>query len=508
VASLRKRFRVRLDGRDHGEWMLLDTFDGRFARKGRRLVWLREVDQSVLALANEGDDVGEARLAEPLSDPPEFAARLPVGALRDQVERIAAVRRLHPVAKVEENASRYWILDDEEKARVRLRFAALRVRDPERPDRVVEVPAVLRVAEVPGYHRDFHEVIRFLGEERRLQPVADDAAAQAMAALGYRAGTTAKIAVAMLPEDPSPRVALSIQRSLLEVMEANLAGIRSDSDTEHLHDFRVAVRRSRTLLKTFRTLLTGPEVEAIRGALEWLGGETGPTRDADVHLLTLDRAAENLPPGEREALRPLIEHLSARRQAEWMGLLESLDSPQFSRLVEQIEAFSDPEGEFARGCPEIPTIGDFAAQQLADGYRRLLERGRKLRRHSPDAAVHRARIQGKRLRYLLEFFRSLYPPKRIDPVIKSLRRLQDELGSFNDASVQEQVLRDLARDRVAQGGANADELIALGRLVDRLEREKERCRAGAARRFARFDSGTTRERFERLWRTDELGAEP
>jgi CHAD domain-containing protein len=489
---------VLLDGRDRGEWTLLDTFDGRFARKGRRLIWLRDVDQSVLALANAGDDVGDARLAVSLPERPEFAGELPPGLLHDQVERISGVRRLHPVASIEEHSSRYRILDDEEKTLVRLRFAASMARDPERADRAVAVPAVLRVGEVRGYQHDFQEVARFLTEERGLQPVAADTGEQALTALGRRAGTTARIDVAMLPNDAAVRVALSIQRALLEVMRANLAGIRSDSDSEHLHDFRVAVRRSRTLLKTFGGLLTGPEVETILGGLEWLGGETGPTRDADVHLLALDRAAGDLPPGDREALRPLIENLSARRHTAWKGLVQAIDSPRFARLMEQLEAFSDPRGALACACPQTPTIAEFAAPQISDGYRRLLRRGRKLRRDSPDAAVHRARIAGKRLRYLLEFFRSLYPPKRMDPVIKSLRRLQDELGDFNDAAVQQQVLRELASNRAAGGDSSAGELIALGRLVDRLEREQEHCRAGAARRFTRFDSGSTLECFEAL----------
>jgi len=498
VDALRRRFRIRLDGRDRSDWILLDTFDGRFARKGRRLIWLPDVDQSALALANAGDEVEDAHLTVPLPERPEFANELPAGALREQVERTAGVRRLHPIASVEENTSRYRILDDEEKARVRLRFAAMKARDPEQPDRAVDVPAVLRVAEVRGYQQDFRDVSRFLTEERGLQPVAADAAAQALAALGHRAGTTAKIAVAMFPENAAAQVALSIQRALLDVMKANLSGIREDSDSEHLHDFRVAVRRSRTLLKTFGPLLSGPDADAIRDGLEWLGGETGPTRDADVHLLALDHAAGDLPLGDREALRPLIEHLSERRQAAWKDLVRTIDSPRFARLIEQIEAYSDRRGEFACACPQTPTIAEFAAKQLADGYRRLLRRGRKLRRDSPDAAVHRARIAGKRLRYLLEFFRSLYPPKRMDPVIKSLRRLQDELGDFNDAVVQQRVLRELARDRAAGGVASAGELIALGRLVDRLEREQEGCRAGAARRFTRFDSGSTRECFEAL----------
>jgi CHAD domain-containing protein len=503
VDALRTRFRVRVDGHEHGEWMLLDTFDGRFGRKGCRLIWLRDVEQSLLALANEGDEVADAKLVTPLADPPEFAGQLAPGRLRDRVERIAGVRRLHPVALVAEAASRYRIIDDEDKARVRLRFAELRARDPRQPEREIALRMVLQIAEVRGYQRAFEDVARFLTEVRGLQPAASDAAARALAALGRPAGTASRIGVPMAPADAAARVALWIQGALLDVMKANLAGIHSDSDTEHLHDFRVAARRSRTLLKTFRPLLTGPEVDAIRDGFAWLGGETGPTRDADVHLLALDRAAGDLPPKDREALLPLIAHLSERRQRVWKNLVEALDSPRFARLVEQIEALTDPAGGFARACPESPTIGEFAARQLADGHRRLLKRGRKLRRHAPDAAVHRARIEGKRLRYLFEFFRSLYPPKRIEPVIKSLRRLQDELGGFNDAVVQQQVLRELARDRVAEGGGSADELLALGRLIERLEREKERCRAGAARRFTRFDSGATRESFERLLREFE-----
>ena len=498
VDALRKRFQVRLDGREHAEWTLLDTFDGRFARKGRHLVWLRAVERSLLALANEGEELADARLVAPLVEPPRFAGELPAGRLRNQVERIAGVRRLHPIARVSEESSRYRIVDDEEKARVRLRFEGLRVQNLRQPDREVDVKSAIQVAEVRGYQPAFMEVVGFFTRDRGLEPVAGDAATRALAALGSPFGPAAKIAVEMAPRDSAARVGLAILRALLEVMKANLAGIRSDSDIEHLHDLRVATRRARTLLKTFRPLLGGPLVDAIGESLAWLGSETGPTRDADVHLLALERASRKLAAEDREALLPLIAFLSERRQRVWKNLIAALDSPRFAHLVEQIDELTDPGGGFARACSESPTIAEFAAEQLAEVHRRLVKRGRKLRRHAPDAAVHRARIEGKRLRYLLEFFQSLYPPNRIEPVIKSIRRLQDELGSFNDAAVQQSVLRELARDRVAEGEASAEALVALGRLVERLAGEKERCREGAAKRFTGFDSGANREAFDQL----------
>ena len=70
--------------------------------------------------------------------------------------------------------------------------------------------------------------------------------------------------------------------ALLRIMRANEDGIRRDLDPEHLHDFRVAVRRARYLVRTARDLLKREAYDRLRSDLAWLGTATGPERDFQV----------------------------------------------------------------------------------------------------------------------------------------------------------------------------------------------------------------------------------
>ncbi|WP_367185348.1 CHAD domain-containing protein, partial [Rugamonas sp.] len=69
--------------------------------------------------------------------------------------------------------------------------------------------------------------------------------------------------------------------------------------------------------------------------------------------------------------------------------------------------------------------------------------------------MHRLRIAGKQSRYALEFFQSLYRPKRVQAYLEALTGLQDELGRHNDLIVADTLLEQLEQEQPQQAGAIA-----------------------------------------------------
>ena len=63
--------------------------------------------------------------------------------------------------------------------------------------------------------------------------------------------------------------------------------MREQLDTEFLHDFRVALRRTRSLLGQIRDVFPAAAVEHFSSEFSWIGRLTGPPRDLDVLLLAL-----------------------------------------------------------------------------------------------------------------------------------------------------------------------------------------------------------------------------
>jgi CHAD domain-containing protein len=73
-------------------------------------------------------------------------------------------------------------------------------------------------------------------------------------------------------------------------------------------------------------------------------------------------------------------------------------------------------------------------------YRRIVKKGSKISETTPDEKLHELRIDCKKLRYLLEFFTSLFPENEMKKLVKQLKQLQENLGDFNDLSVQQEFL--------------------------------------------------------------------
>ena len=116
---------------------------------------------------------------------------------------------------------------------------------------------------------------------------------------------------------------------------------------------------------------------------------------------------------------------------------------------------------------------------------------------SPAEDLHDLRIRAKKLRYLLEFFGGL-APQRTAPFVAELKRVQDNLGDFNDYEVQQDKLTDFAQEMAKAGQAPTETLLAMGRLLDRLDAGWHKERKRFANRFKRFSAKENRKAFRAL----------
>ena len=108
--------------------------------------------------------------------------------------------------------------------------------------------------------------------------------------------------------------------------------------------------------------------------------------------------------------------------------------------------------------------------------------------------LHRLRIDGKKLRYLLEFFRDVFPAEEVDPLIVTLKRLQDHLGRFNDLQVQQRSVASMI-ERLESTESTPESTFAAGRhLLEQLAKQEQRVRRRFADEFSHFDSADTARR--------------
>jgi CHAD domain-containing protein len=484
-----------------------DTFDGRVHDAGLALVdagrRLALTDPTTYAEhAADAHRRGPARL---------LAADLPMGPLRERLEPLIEMRAITPIARVRSRMLPLNVLDDVGKIVVRLRVeeSTLVASD----GAGVVLPPRLHLIPVRGYDRELDELRALLCTRLALveapRPVHHDAVEAAGGTVG---GMSSKLRLELRAEERAGAAAVTILRRLLEVVELNLPGTLANVDSEFLHDLRVAVRRTRALQRELRAVFAPEPLRVFRDGFKELQRVTGPTRDLDVQLLEFDDLAAGLPDavaGDVAPLRRLLEdHLVVERRTmvrslrseRTRGLLDNWS--QFLDRLEESGAGAGFDGTAGSGPAAGPDaalpVGDVAGRRIAKVYRRMVKMGASIDDGTPAEALHELRKQGKELRYLLEFFSSLYPGAIVKPMVSSLKGLQDVLGRFQDREVQADLLRSLGDEvAVLEGGAAA--LMAMGVLVQRLAEEQTQARAQFAESFAEFADKSQRKLVEQTF---------
>jgi CHAD domain-containing protein len=207
---------------------------------------------------------------------------------------------------------------------------------------------------------------------------------------------------------------------------------------EPVHQMRVAVRRLRSAIKVFRHAVQGSAVDAADAGLKALAAKLGPTRDWDVFVTeTVAGVAAAFPAEPR--LERLLSAAERRRRACHDELRDFLSGADFRRIGIELACLAGEQGQPAMvgvGEPAEPMVAleDFAARVLHKRRKKLIAVDDDLAALEPPA-LHGIRLHAKRLRYAAEIFAPLYPGKATHRFIRGLSRLQDRLGTFNDAAV-------------------------------------------------------------------------
>ncbi len=220
-------------------------------------------------------------------------------------------------------------------------------------------------------------------------------------------------------------------------------------DVEGVHQLRVAIRRLRSALSLFRMAIPKEASKPWSEEMRWIVGELGLARDLDVFIDEgLSHAAPYLPLPGAEGLDRVARLRRARAYQEQVEPM--LESKRYRRFK---EGFSDwfshrrweDTGEKHRKLRDLQdgkTV-PFARALLDKQERQVLLIGSHVDRHDA-AAMHRLRIECKKLRYAAEFFRPLF--NGMDSFITHMKGIQDLLGLMNDVSVTRNLLDTILAD--------------------------------------------------------------
>lgn len=483
VQQLKDNFAVEKKENEHARETAFDTFDWRLFNEG--LVLLGRGEEFFLQRLEDSSVLARARFAG--NSVPQFWQDFPPGELRERLKKMIDVRALQPRVTLDRDSQPHECRNADRKTVLRLRVESLAVANGNRP---IPLCQTLQVVSLKGYESAAERVHSVAGEYG-LQPEEQPRHPVLLGyqAVGDRPGSySSKIDLQLHALMSAREAARAIHRSSLEVMRQNIDGIVDDIDSEFLHDFRVALRRSRSALSLLPDVFPPKESKRLKDDLQKLQKHTNALRDLDVYLVAREEYRAMLPDSLRESVDTYFDDLRRERLHEQRKIARALRNQKTREILDHFEAVIEnpdlPDDE----CPQARTpVRTLATELLRKRLDKILKRGAKLTLQSPDDDFHSVRIDCKKMRYLLEFFRSLYPAE-IEILVKRLRKLQNVLGEFNDACVQIERLENYLKEVPPAKPDSIHLAAALGSLIGQLSQRKHESREAFSRAFEELSS--------------------
>jgi CHAD domain-containing protein len=246
----------------------------------------------------------------------------------------------------------------------------------------------------------------------------------------------------------------------VEAIHARDPEVRRDR-TDAVHKMRVATRRLRSALATYRPVVDREAGDRLRAELKWLAGELGNARDAEVqreHFKTaVDAQPVELVMGK--VADYIDTHLRGVYKAGRVQALAALETERYFRLLDALdELIANPPltGETRKAAKQMPELLDHDWKRMSKAVRRMEAAEDAATR---DHELHEVRKASKRLRYAAESAVAVLGDGA-EGLVSRAKEVQEVLGDHQDSVVARDLLRDLAV-RVYLDGGNA---FTFGRL--------------------------------------------
>lgn len=474
----------------------LDTLDWRLHKNGYRLAYEHPREEPPLQLRKLSNDeiVSQADCTTLPSTPRQIGA----GKLRTLITPILQERAL--AFQIQQKVTQHTINihNKSGKTIAVIQLETIRHLAPMAQRSLIKC---LHYNAIKGYEKENQGIKKFLDKHPALS-IADTSELTNLIE-HFNIDTNAfngKPRFTLAPDARTDGSAKNILSSFAQNMELNTPGVIEDIDPECVHDFRIAVRRTRTLLGQVTNIFPAKRLQSAKTYFARLGAITTPLRDLDVMLMNFDDYRSLLPINMQQDLDSAYQYMDQQRAVAYKAVKQHLQSKRHQNYMDSWKVFLESD------VPENTTLNNAKrpAKEIADrriwkAYTKLIKQGSAINDDSPPDDLHTLRKSSKKLRYLLEFFQSLYPKKKIKATIRTLKTLQDLLGEYQDLHVHIDFFDDLynamQRDQLL-GAKTAAALIQVNKALDV---EQLECRKQFEARFKQFNSKSHNKEFKGLF---------
>ena len=486
IAKLSDKTNVEIVSRHYSLITYYDSFDWRLYKNGITCELIRSKTASTLLVKRLENGFVIASTA--IKDMPPFSQQIQSKDVCNTLTPLLEMRALLPLCNLDYEIVNLNILNKDKKIVLRM---------------IIEDHVFLNnrliLQPIKGYHKAAEQIIDTITTKLGLTSATQPLLVIALRLQGRKPNDySSKMNINLDPDMRADIAIKYIYSHLLKAIKDNEQGTIADTDSEFLHDFRVAVRRTRVGMNQLKGVLPDTINSRYADFFSWLGQITSLTRDIDVYLLSFETFKNSLPASIRNDIDPLQTLLVSKKQLAQKELAKKLRSASYLVTLSEWEQFLKQQALITPTEPNARlSIKQLADRRISKNYKLILKEGSAINENSPSEALHDLRKSCKKLRYLMEFFQSLYLESQINHFIKNLKKLQEVLGDYQDYAVQEQTLREYSEEML-NNNVDANTLLAMGVLIQNLDSFKDRARQAFSSKFETFKHEENQSAFDTL----------
>ena len=461
LSLLQSNFTMIRESNQQGIYYYFDTFDWRLYRQGYHLYLF---NHSLYLY-----QFSKRRIEEKEEFRSSFNEKLVLrdGIVFRKIKPIIEIRILLCMATLRLSLLSFRLLNKDDKTILRILIEQSKIKD---KTGYKNLNSHIELKPLRGYANQVSGVLKKL-PPGDITVNKDDILKRGLAILGKKpVDYSSKLSIRLTNRMSAVEATNIIYYNLLEIIRKNEFGIVKDIDTEFLHDFRVAIRRTRSALGQIKGVLEENIVLKAKENFSFFGRSTNKLRDIDVYLLREEQYKMMVPMELTRYLNPFFEELREQRKTEHHSLVKLLNSAKYKRMLSEWK--SHLKTMKIEDKKNTESVKDLAIKIIKKRNKKILNFGQKILITGSDDLLHQLRIEGKKLRYLLEFFQSLFSPEKIQILIRKLKLLQDNLGDYNDLFIQQERLIDAARDISKTTRTAKNTALTFGILIGKLNEKQ------------------------------------
>lgn len=212
---------------------------------------------------------------------------------------------------------------------------------------------------------------------------------------------------------------------------------------ENVHQYRVAMRRMRSLLKFIKPVIDEESYDELNELLKNQGKSLSPIRDLDVFIEKIDETAREYP-GLLDNYVDVFHFLHERRLKK---VKEQAGEENMAASNDMLGQVKEKIGRLSLHLEDESYV-DFVEERF-DKKRSQLKEEYEEAEETDYEHIHETRKLAKQVRYTADGYRKVLPKKKAQKASKLAEEIQEEFGVVTDAHVHAAILekyRDEAED--------------------------------------------------------------